>query len=97
MQQENNSPDSGDSKGGPGWAMAPPDFYSAPPFGPPSFFLIPRLSSFGWHMQSCQMHFVKILAILSTAPDLSCVAIRKRHRENRETVSVVKPQSIVCR
>jgi len=38
------------------------------------------------------MRFVKILAILSTAPDQSCVIIRKRHRENRETVSIVKPQ-----
>jgi len=52
--------------------------------GPPGFFLISRLSSFGWHMQGCQMHFVKIPAILSTAPDLSCVLIRKQHRENRD-------------
>jgi len=30
------------------------------------------------------MRFAKIPAILSTAPDLSCVVIRKRHRENRD-------------
>jgi len=30
------------------------------------------------------MHFVKIPAILSTAPDLSCVAIWKRRRESRD-------------
>jgi len=29
------------------------------------------------------MRFVNISAILSTAPDLSCVVIRKRHSENR--------------
>jgi len=29
------------------------------------------------------MRFVKIPAISSLAPDISCVAIRKRHRENR--------------
>jgi len=34
-------------------------------------------------MQGCQMHFVKIPVILSTASDLSCVVIRKQHRENR--------------
>ena len=42
------------------------------------------------------MRFVKIPAILSTAPDLSCVVIRKRHRENRVTISIVKPQLIIC-
>jgi len=42
------------------------------------------------------MRFVKILAILSTAPDLSCVVIRKRHRETRETISMVKPQLTIC-
>jgi len=42
------------------------------------------------------MRFVKIPAILSIAPDLSCVVICKRHRENRETISVVKPQLIIC-
>jgi len=36
------------------------------------------------------MRFVKIPADLSTAPDLSCVVIRKRHRENSETISIVK-------
>jgi len=36
------------------------------------------------------MRFVKIPAILSTAPDLSCVVIRMWHRENRETISIVK-------
>jgi len=30
------------------------------------------------------MRFAKISALLSTAPDLSCVVIRKRHRENRD-------------
>ena len=30
--------------------------------------------------------------ILATGPDLSCVVIHKRHRENRETISIVKPQ-----
>jgi len=33
---------------------------------------------------------------LSTVPDLSCVKFRKRHRENRETISIVKPQLIIC-
>ena len=33
---------------------------------------------------------------LSTVPDLSCVLIRKRHRENRETISLVKKQLIIC-
>jgi len=42
------------------------------------------------------MPFVKIPAILLTAPDLSCVVIRKRHRENRETISIVKQQLIIC-
>ena len=42
------------------------------------------------------MRFVKIPAILSTAPDLSCVVIRKRQRENRETISIVKRQLIIC-
>ena len=31
------------------------------------------------------MRFVKIPAILSTAPDLSCAVIRKQHRENRDS------------
>jgi len=39
---------SGDSKGGPGWAMPPPDFCLDPRLPPPVFFLISRLSSFGW-------------------------------------------------
>jgi len=34
------------------------------------------------------MRFVKIPGILSTAPDLICVVIRKRHRENAETISL---------
>jgi len=42
------------------------------------------------------MRFVKIPAILSTAPDLSFVEIRKQNRENRETISIVKPQLIFC-
>ena len=41
---------SGDSKGMSGWAMDS-RFLVGPPFGHPSFFLISRLSSFGWHMQ----------------------------------------------
>jgi len=36
------------------------------------------------------MRFVKLPAILSTVPDLSLVIIRQRHRENRETISIVK-------
>jgi len=42
------------------------------------------------------MRFVKIPAISPTVPDLSCVVIRKRHRENRETMSIVKSQLIIC-
>jgi len=84
---------SGDSKGGLGGPW-PPRFLLSPPFGPPVFFLI--LRSFGWHMQGCQMRFVKIPAILSTAPDLSCVVIRKQHKENRETISIVKRQLMIC-
>jgi len=38
------------------------------------------------------MRFVKIPAILSTVAGLSCFVIRKQHRENRETISIVKPQ-----
>jgi len=30
------------------------------------------------------MRFVKISAILSTEPDLRCVVIRKRHKENKD-------------
>ena len=41
------------------------------------------------------MCFVKIPASLSTEPDLSIVEIRKQHRET-ETISIVKPQSIIC-
>jgi len=33
---------------------------------------------------------------LSTVPDLSCVVFRKRHGKNRETISIVKPQLIIC-
>ena len=84
---------SGDSRGGLG-GPCPPRFLLGPPFGPPSFFLF--LRSFGWHMQGCQMRFVKVPAILSTAPDLSCVVIRKRHRENRETISIIKRQLMIC-
>jgi len=40
------------------------------------------------------MRFVKISAILSTAPDLSCFVIRKRHRKT-ETMSFVKSQLII--
>jgi len=77
--------------GPPDFCLAPP---LAPPFGPPVFFLI--LRSFGWHMQGCQMRFVKIPAILSTAPELSCVVIRKQHWENRKTISIVKRQLMIC-
>jgi len=42
------------------------------------------------------MRSVKIPAILSTAPDLSCFVIRKQHRERREAISIVKPQLIIC-
>jgi len=41
------------------------------------------------------MRFVKIPAILPTVPDLSCDVVRKRHRENRATMSIVKPQLIL--
>ena len=40
---------SGDSKGGPGGAMATPDFWLAPCLATPVFFLIYCSSSFGWH------------------------------------------------
>jgi len=33
---------------------------------------------------------------LSTVPDLSCVVFRTLHRENIETISIVKPQLIIC-
>ena len=33
---------------------------------------------------------------LSTVPDQSCVVIRKRHRENRATFSIVNTQLIIC-
>ena len=36
--------------------------------------------------------FFKIPAILSTVPELSCVVIRKQHRENRETITIVNQQ-----
>ena len=51
------------------------------------------------------MRFVKVPVIafckntghfnLSTVPDLSCVVIRKRHRESREAISIVKPELII--
>ena len=66
------------------WVSHAPQIFAWPPFAPPVLFLISRLSSFGWHIQGCQMPFVKIPAILSTAPDLSCVVIRKQHREIRD-------------
>jgi len=62
----------------------PTRFLLAPPFRPASFFLISRSSLLGWHMQDCQMRFVKIPDFLSTAPDLSCVVICKQHRESRD-------------
>ena len=43
------------------------------------------------------MRFVKMPAILSTAPDLSCVVIRKRRGENKETISIVKRQLLISR
>jgi len=61
----------------------PPRFLLVP-LWPPQFFLVFRLISFGWHIHGCQMRSVKIPAILSTAPDLSCVVIRQQHRENRD-------------
>ena len=42
------------------------------------------------------MGFVKIPAILSTVPDPSCVVIRKGHRQNIETMSIVKSQLLIC-
>ena len=41
------------------------------------------------------MRFVKIPAILPTVPDISCVVIRKRHRENRETMSIVSSHNLI--
>jgi len=35
-------------------------------------------------LQGFQMRFVKIPVILSSAPDLSFLVIRKQHRENRD-------------
>jgi len=43
------------------------------------------------------MRFVKIPVILSTVPELNCVEIRERYRENRETISIVKPQQNISR
>jgi len=40
------------------------------------------------------MRFVKIPTILPTGPDVTCVVFRKRHKEIRETMSIVKPQLI---
>jgi len=80
------------SKGGPGWVLLP-QILSSPHLAPPDLFLI--LRSFSWHMQGCQMRFVKIPAILSTAPDLRCVIIRKRPRQKRETINIVKQQLII--
>jgi len=79
--------------GGAWVSHGPARFLLRPPFVPPVFFLVSRLSSFGWHMQGCQMRFVKIPATLSTAPNLSCVVIRKQQRA--ETISIVKPQKII--
>jgi len=43
------------------------------------------------------MRFVKIPAILSTVPDLSRhTVIRKRQRENRETMIIIKSQWKNC-
>ena len=33
---------------------------------------------------------------LSIVPDQICVVILKRHRENRDTMSIVKPQLLIC-
>jgi len=33
---------------------------------------------------------------LSTVWHLSCVVFRKQHKENRKTISIVKPQLIIC-
>jgi len=43
----------------------------------------------------CQVRFVKIPAILSTVPGLSCVVFRKRQKEDRATISIVKSQLII--
>jgi len=74
---------SGDSKGGPGWAM-PFQIFAWTPFGPPSFFLNFPFRFVWLTYAGCPMRFVKTPVILSTAPDLSCVVIRKRHRDNRD-------------
>jgi len=36
------------------WVGHAPPVFACPPFGPPSFFLISRLSSFGWHQWRSQ-------------------------------------------
>ena len=68
------------------------------PHGWSPTFLLYFTFKFVWltYVKGCQMRFGKIPAILSTAPDLSYVVIRKPHRENRETISIVKPQLIIC-
>ena len=58
----------------------PPSFLLGPPFGPPSFFL-----NFPFKFVWLTHTGLPIPAILSTAPDLSCVVIRKQHRENRDS------------
>ena len=70
-----------------------PRFLLGRPFGPPSFFLnfpfkFVWLTYVGLPNAFCKN-------ILSTALDLSSVAIRKRHRKNPETISIVKPQLII--
>jgi len=34
---------------------------------------------------------------MTTVLDISCVVVRKRHRENRETISIVKAQLTLWR
>ena len=70
---------SGDSKGGLGGPWPPQNFA-----WPPSFFLNFPFK-FVWSTYAGLPNaFCETTAILSTAPNLSCVVIRKQHRENRD-------------
>jgi len=63
---------------------SPPRFLLGPPLGSPSFFLNFPFKFVWLTYAGLPNVFCKIPAILSTAPDLSCVVIRKQHRENRD-------------
>jgi len=83
---------SGDSNEG--WVAHGSRIFAWPHVWPPSCFLNFKIV---WLTYARLPNaFWKILAILSTAPDVSCVVICKRHRENRDTISIAKPQLIIC-